>query len=255
MRYPLVFFSFVEVNGDAGAHRRYNEWHQLDHRPENLALPGVAWGDRWALTKNRSVAAPEYESVDYIAMYWFNEPVERSLDEWHTLGTDSFQWGRGPRLPGVHRPLLGFFRPVKGYVSPSAQVSPEGLPYRPNRGLHVTLTRFDEAYGADTHDHHQWEDRVLVPQLLDLDGVAGVWTFAFERHQQSGSMSLGEPKTDAPGSMRMRVVYLDGEPSETTKRIRSVVEDAELGTGSSAESETSVLLDAEATTIVPWQDW
>ena len=47
---PLVFFSFAALD-DPGPdhHRRYNEWHQLDHRPENLALPGVAWGDRWAL--------------------------------------------------------------------------------------------------------------------------------------------------------------------------------------------------------------
>ena len=25
-----------------GAHRAYNEWHQLDHLPEQMAIPGVA---------------------------------------------------------------------------------------------------------------------------------------------------------------------------------------------------------------------
>ncbi|ANH36663.1 hypothetical protein I601_0209 [Nocardioides dokdonensis FR1436] len=43
----LVFFSFIRLEeGSAEDHRAYNRWHQLDHRPENLALPGVAWGDR-----------------------------------------------------------------------------------------------------------------------------------------------------------------------------------------------------------------
>ena len=41
-----AFFSFTGIN-DPAKHRDYNEWHQLDHRPENLALPGVVWGERW----------------------------------------------------------------------------------------------------------------------------------------------------------------------------------------------------------------
>ena len=44
----LAFFSFVSLgDGDPGAHRAYNRWHLYDHRPENLALDGVRWGDRW----------------------------------------------------------------------------------------------------------------------------------------------------------------------------------------------------------------
>ena len=47
-----AFFSFIELT-DPEQHREYNEWHQLDHRPENLLLPGVAWGDRWARRRDR----------------------------------------------------------------------------------------------------------------------------------------------------------------------------------------------------------
>lgn len=47
-----AFFSFIELT-DPERHRGYNEWHQLDHRPENLLLPGVAWGDRWARRRDR----------------------------------------------------------------------------------------------------------------------------------------------------------------------------------------------------------
>lgn len=54
-------------------------------------------------------------------------------------------------IPGVRRTLLAFFRPVKGYAAASALVSPGVIPYRPNRGLHLTMTRFAEPYGADAH--------------------------------------------------------------------------------------------------------
>lgn len=255
MPYPMVFFSFVALEGGRPEHRRYNEWHQLDHRPENLALPGVAWGDRWARTKTGSQAVPEYQDVDYIAMYWFNEPLDQSLAEWDALSTDSFQWGRGPMLPGVRRPLLSFFRPVKGYAAASALVSADVLPYRPCRGLHMTLTRFSEAYSDATHDHHVWEDRELMPQLLAVDGVAGAWTFAFDHHQQHESMPLRTTTSDVPGGLRMRLVYLDGDPSTTTERVRAVIRSAQDRLPAAAASNKVTLLETEATTIIPWQDW
>ena len=121
---PLVFFSFVALdNPEPDLHRRYDEWHQLDHRPENLALPGVAWGDRWARTagcRADSIADPEQADTDYVAMYWFRNPVAQAVGEWEQLGVDSFEWGRGPMIPGVRRTLLAFFRPVKGYAAESS---------------------------------------------------------------------------------------------------------------------------------------
>ncbi|WP_167545634.1 hypothetical protein [Amycolatopsis rubida] len=69
----------------------FNEGHQLDHLPENLRLPGVAHGDRWAWTGD---GAP---------------PYEQSVAGWRK---------RGLLTPGVRRPLLAFFTPVLGYVAP-----------------------------------------------------------------------------------------------------------------------------------------
>ena len=43
------FFSFTEIT-DPSEHRAYNEWHQLDHMPEQLPLRGVAYGARWVST-------------------------------------------------------------------------------------------------------------------------------------------------------------------------------------------------------------
>lgn len=38
-------------------HQAYNEWHHLDHRPENLLLEGVMWGERWVQTPDCRAAA------------------------------------------------------------------------------------------------------------------------------------------------------------------------------------------------------
>ena len=42
------FFSFTEVLD--GRHREYNQWHGLDHMPENFKLDGLQWGQRWVAT-------------------------------------------------------------------------------------------------------------------------------------------------------------------------------------------------------------
>src|SRR5262245_10704660 len=42
------FFAFTEITG--GQHRAYNEWHMLDHMPEQFPIPGIAFGQRWVST-------------------------------------------------------------------------------------------------------------------------------------------------------------------------------------------------------------
>ncbi|MFI9411271.1 hypothetical protein [Nocardia gamkensis] len=243
-------------NAGAPEHRSYNIWHQLDHRPENLALPGVAWGDRWSRPEEfrTGPVIDEHAGTDYVAMYWFRDPFEESVRQWNDLGADSFEWGRGPLIPGVHRSLLGFFRPVKGYVAASALVSADVLPYRPNQGLHLTLTRYAEARSDDTHEHHRWEDRSLIPQLLSLDGVAGVWTFSFDHHQHV-TMRPRDARGDSVGSMRIRLVYLDGEPLETVARIHDAQTSAARDLPSSAAAGARCLMSTALRTIVPFRDW
>jgi hypothetical protein len=255
--YPISFFSFVQLT-DQTQHGAYNRWHQLDHRPENLALPSVAWGDRWARPteyREASEASAAYAEVDYVATYLFRDPVEESLAAWDRLGEDSFQWGRGPIIPGVKRPMTAFFRPVKGYTSASALVDPHVLPFRPNRGLHLTLTRYAEPHGMATHDRFTWEDRTLLPALLDLDGVAGAWTHSFSHHQQHSSLPFSSTAEDAAGSLRLRVVYLEEDPLEVTAAIRRTEAEVLTPEAEAAAGAGEVLLSTPLRTIIPWQDW
>ncbi len=260
---PMAFFSFVSLtDGGSEEHRAYNEWHQLDHRPENLALPGVAWGDRWkrgADLKQLGEAAATHADTDYVAMYWFRDPIKESMRAWDRLGEDSFQWGRGPLIPGVERRMLAFFKPVKGYVSRSSLVGPEVIAYRPQRGLWLNVTSEAEPHSAATHARHAYTDRVRMPTLMEVDGVAGAWTFVFSHGQQHTSLPFGGPdsgtdsRTEGPGSMRIELLYLDGDVAETSARITEV----EAGLAASApdaEGERAVLR-GPLSTIVPWQDW
>jgi hypothetical protein len=254
-----VFFSFITLD-DAGPedHRAYNRWHQLDHRPENLALDGVRWGDRWARTtslREASQAADEHAATDYVAMYWFRPPLVESLAEWDALGEASFQWGRGPMLPGVRRTLLAFFTPVKGYSAPHALVSADVLPFRPHRGVHLTVTRFADAHGDDTHEHHRWEDRVLAPALLATEGVAGLWTFSFRAYQQHSTLALGTDRPDGPGSLRARLVYFEDDPATTTARLHHSVAGLEQEGGGAPSTRAETVFSSALATIVPWQDW
>lgn len=249
MTYALAFFSLIEMT-DPAQHRAYNEWHQLDHLPENRALPGVAWGERWARPaeyRAAGTATGRFAEIDYLAMYLFREPAAQSLAEWDRLGAESFQWGRGPMLPGIQRRMLSFFTPVKGYAAPEALVSADVLPLRPNRGVHVELTRHARPFAAETHERFAWEDRVLMPRLLGMPGVAGAWTFAFDHHQRHSTLPLGTGDDDERGSLRLRLTYLDGDPLETAERMR----DASGGGPEGGE----VLLSSPLRRIIPWQDW
>lgn len=248
----LAFFSFVQLT-DPSFHRAYNEWHQLDHRPENLALDGVAWGDRWRnLDEYADVTEGEREFTDanYVAMYWFRPPVDQAVAEWDALGEASFQWGRGPLIPAVKRPLLAFFKPVKGYTAPRALVSPEVLPYRPNQGLHVTVIRNDEPHSGEVHAAYTREDRELIPALLELDGVAGVWTFSYSHPQRHTSLPFDASPDQPQGSLRIRLVYLEEDPAIVTPKIRDIERSLDI-----LAPGQSVVFSGPVKTIVPWQDW
>jgi len=58
----LGFFSFTEIT-DPGEHHSYNEWHQLDHMPEQFPLDGIAYGQRWVSTPSLVIIASANRSA------------------------------------------------------------------------------------------------------------------------------------------------------------------------------------------------
>jgi hypothetical protein len=226
-----TYFS-LSVIASPERHLDHNLWHQLDHRPENLLLLGVAWGDRWVRSpdcagmSHGSNAA--YLAAHYGIMYWFREPLRETLDDWFHLTHRSFQWGRSSQVGWTERPMRGFFSPVKGYVAPRAFVSIEALPYRPVKAVHVTLSRVEHTH-KDAAEILRWYDRERLPDLLACRGVAGGWVLAEDasfqaRWEEGGPQWPFADQATRSGIAtpnRMQILYLDEEPADVLADIEA----------------------------------
>lgn len=194
------FLSFTEIL--EGRHREYNEWHLFDHMPENFKLDGLQWGQRWVATPElahrRLVASGDLASCHYLTMYLITDPVDRALEEFQALGRTLDSLGRFFKARRSH--LSGPFKLVKAYASPRVAIDAEVVPYRPNRGLFVTVQ--DRAEGATYHEMDEarrWYDRVHIPDLLTVRGVAGCWWFEAEGGEN-------------PRGRTVRAYWLDEDP-------------------------------------------
>jgi hypothetical protein len=256
-----VFFSFASIT-DPQSHREYNAWHQLDHRPENLALDGVIHGERWVRSPDcAAVSAVDDASLattHYVNIYWFATPSEQSIAEWQDLAERSFQWGRRPDVAFTTRPLMGFFNTVKGYVSPRVLLSPDALPFRPTRGVHVSLTRLRAPHDPEAEALFSWYDRVRIPELLECRGAAGVWTFSSDSTTLDAEFAVDKESTtfrstpSAPGSFRLLVVFLDEDPIEFVTDLAE--RDRRRGSPPlEARAVEETLFASPLRTIVPWE--
>ena len=226
-----VFFSFPEVRPDR--HREYDAWHQLDHLPENRALPGVLHGERWVRSPDCRAATdvddePTLSAADYVAMYWFREPARASIEEWLALGESTRHQGRRPDLDWTTRRLTGFFRPEAGHVDPAAQVSLAALPFRPARGVVLEAHRGDDATPPPS-------ERVTAGAAVS--GVAGSWSF---RGRRVTTTPRGE--LDEPGRLRLTLHWCEDDPVAVLPRV------AQLPAAAGA----TLLLRTPLRTLTPW---
>ena len=111
MKVAYGFFSFTEVT-DPAEHRSYNEWHQLDHLPEQFPLPGIVYGQRWVSTPAcraaRVVSEPDLDPIHYVTCYLMAEPIDETLDEFFALGAELHRLDRFHQHRQAH--LTGPFR-------------------------------------------------------------------------------------------------------------------------------------------------
>ena len=188
------FFSFTEIT-DPSEHRAYNEWHQLDHLPEQYPLAGIVAGQRWVSTPAcraaRAASGPRLDPVHYLTLYLMAEPVEQTLAEFRALAVRLHQ---ADRFFEHRRALLsGPFDVTGSGVAPRVRVSADAVPFRPTRGIYVVVDQ-----GPDRHRDGDLEPWVAV------DGVAGVWRF--EASERPGAEHW------SAGGSRVTVWYLDRDP-------------------------------------------
>jgi hypothetical protein len=182
------FFSFTEVT-DPAEHRAYNEWHQLDHMPEQFPLPGIAYGQRWVSTPAcraaRTASGPRLDPIHYMTLYLMTEPVDETLRAFRQLGRDLYDAGRFHLHRHAH--LSGPFALVDTAVAPRVLISAEAVPYRPHRGVYATVQTASAA-------------ALDLDVVCATDGVAGAWVFADD-------------------AQRITVAWLDGEPVQVARTL------------------------------------
>jgi hypothetical protein len=225
------FLSFTEIT-DPAEHRSYNEWHQLDHLPEQYRLPGIVHGQRWAATPAcraaRAVAEPRadhrLDRVHYLTLYVMAEPIDETLRDFHELGR---RLQREGRFHQHRRALLsGPFDLETVRAAGRVAVSDEAILYRPNRGVYVIVE--SPATAADVA-----REATRRARLLEVAGVAGVASFT------------SRPPGDLPwrpGDHRITVCYLDADPVEAAPRVEAAL-----------QLDWGPLLAGPFETVIPWQ--
>ena len=209
----LGFFSFSAFNTSA-EHKQYGVWHRYDHMPEVLALPGYAHGQRYvcppAYAKARSTNDASLAPSQYLTIYLISEPVDNAFAEMLRRGSE-LRAIPSRMIPPTVRVLQGAFLLVKAYASPRVLVSPDSIPYRPHRGLLVSVSQVLDAERQDAVA--EWYDRTHIPDMMTVPGVAGAYWYM--------STFLGKDHPfQAPRNYHIKVYYLDGEPLETLAEIR-----------------------------------
>jgi hypothetical protein len=218
------FITLTEVTS-GGDHVDYNTWHQLDHMPEQFSIPGVVCGQRWVLAPDcaaRMVAVDDpLGEFHYLTMYLMTEPVDKTLEEFAEVRERLAKLGRFYEHRRAR--LSGAWVFLEALAAPRTLVAPEVIPYRPNRGVYVVVDEpvadepsLDE-YLRRRHTEH-------FPRLLDVPGVAGIWSFATRRWAFAKSE---DPPTsvEAQDTTRITVAFLDGDPLEVAAAVGPLVEE------------------------------
>ncbi len=238
------FFSFTEIT-DPSEHRAYNEWHQLDHMPEQYPIDGIVFGQRWVSTPAcaaaRLVAEEPVAAAHYMTLYLMADPIDVTLREFADVGQQlralgRFHLHRNAVLTGPHQWL-------DAHAAPRVLVGPDAVPYRPNRGVYVIVE--EPADGADPEAldawirslHESWADRACA-----VPGVVGVWQFA-------SSPKLRGPSWTA-GHRRITVCYLDDAPLTVADALAPLVRERW------ADGLVRPVYAGPLETVVPYQwDW
>jgi hypothetical protein len=192
----LGFFSFTEVT-QPSAQRAYNEWHRLDHMPEQFSLDGVLFGQRWVCTpdcrEGRVAVSPLLEACHYMTLYLMRDagvlPAFFDLAE-RLRQADRFFADRRAHLSGP-------FEVRDRWVAPRIKVSAAAAPYRPARGIYVVV-------GPPV------DGRAMVAH----QGVAGAWSFA-NTDTADAEGTAADPSLDR----HITVAFVDGDLATTASQL------------------------------------
>ena len=234
------FFSFTEVT-DPAEHRSYNEWHQLDHLPEQFPLPGIVHGQRWVSTpacrSARLVSAADLDPIHYVTCYLMAEPIRRTLEDFFDLGAELHRLDRFHLHRRAH--LTGPFGVLDTAASARVLVSAAAVPYRAHRGIYCVVEELVAGESRDSGERTEYESA-----LLAVPGVAGLWTFGTDPELMSRRWTAG--------TRRITVCWLDEPPLTVAEGLAPLVSSQ----FDQRDAASRVVFAGPFETIKPWEwDW
>jgi hypothetical protein len=183
-----------------GGDAEYLRWHTLDHRPEQHRLSAVRASLRLVSTPEcraeRACSEGQFDAVDHLMTYFF-----RDVDGLQTFNELSTALGGADRkvalLPPVQR---GVYDVQARVAAPRIKIGADVLPWWPARGVYLLLERGDTP----------------PANLLDVDGVAGIWS--------ARTREVDRSLANAEAGQQISYCFLDDEPAATAARLRPVLE-------------------------------
>ena len=161
-----------------------------------------------------------------MTLYLMTEPLAETLKEFMDLGQQLYSLGRFHLHRHAH--LSGPHQWLDAHAAPRVRIAAETLPYRPNRGIYVTVeepkrdVEPTELLDWVQRWHESWAGR-----WAHVEGVSGSWSFAT-------SPSLRSPRWTT-GDRRITVHYLDGDPLEVAEPRQAAARRAVAGRAGEAD--------------------
>jgi hypothetical protein len=197
-----VFVSMSTRHPD-GADTDYLRWHTLDHRPEQHRLSAVRASLRLVSTPEcraaRATTAGPFDAVDHVMTYFFSDVG--GLPGFFELAAALRGAGRMmPLLPPVER---GVYEVQAKRAAPRVKVGADVLPWWPVLGGYLLVERAPAT------------DRAATTDLLEVHGVAGIWSASAVTAPRMSTAEVGQ---------RITYCFLDDDPVATALRLRPVLE-------------------------------
>lgn len=255
---PNTAFLSLSRVVDPQHHRTVNAWHQLDHRPENLALPGVTTGERFVLTprlRETATRAGSFGDFHYANLYWFDDPADTAIDTWAALAESTFREGRRPDIGLLERPFMGFFQRVASAIAPHVRVTPRAVCFRPVTGMLLHVRAFGpELPRPELHRHLRREAETVVPTLVDVPGISAAWSLVSAPEL---APPLWQSREGAGAQEDTLIVTLAAVEDTGPPHVLSRLNDpAAAWAAALAERTGTLLFDGAIETITPWRwDW
>jgi hypothetical protein len=195
-----TLFVSMATRHPEGDDAEYLRWHTLDHRPEQHRLSAVRASLRLVSTPacrgERAFSAGEFDAVDHVMTYFF-----RDVGGLQAFNELSAALGGADRkvalLPHVER---GVYDVQTQIAAARIKIGSDVLPWWPARGVYLLLER-DDAPSAE---------------LMDVDGVAGIWS--------ASAQEVDRSLASAKAGQHITYCFLDDEPAATGSRLRPVLE-------------------------------